>query len=55
MLQQGMVVADVAYFIGDMRLPAEERIVKPYHNTWSLNAPLQEAGLLGPVNIIAKK
>jgi hypothetical protein len=39
-------------FIGDARLPEEERIVKPLHNNWNASSPLQEAGLSGTVRIV---
>ncbi|MDR3228076.1 MAG: hypothetical protein LBT53_01500 [Puniceicoccales bacterium] len=39
--------------IGDLRLPARQRKVTPFHHNWRANAPLQEAGLLGPVKLLA--
>jgi len=39
--------------IGDMQLPEKDRIVQSRYSRWKADSPLQESGLLGPVQIIA--
>ncbi|MDR3228017.1 MAG: PmoA family protein [Puniceicoccales bacterium] len=39
--------------IGDQQLPGRERKVAPRHNPWRATSILHEAGLLGPVKLLA--
>jgi hypothetical protein len=41
--------------VGDAALPEAQRRVKTFSSAWTPDAPLQPAGLLGPVNILGIK
>jgi hypothetical protein len=38
--------------IGDLRLPAAQRKVRPNYNSWRANSPLTPSGLIGPVELL---